>query len=306
MIYCKELNKEFESKSDLFKALVENESFIIDAKKSQVYKSFEKGLQVVSDQKTIEKAFNDSEKGIKFDSDYYYFLLGTLTGINGSIRQFFTSNGFTFINGNTITTGKIRSQNENSYFDLDNDEVHFGDAEKYIEWKNSLLKIKGSLAVSPSGVESVIGVFRGTYAINTLYYNGDTVTYGGSTWRYINATAAQNVTPMEGTNWTNISAKGEIGPQGVAGAAGENGVIFYTWIKYANDASGTGISNDPTGKLYIGFAYNKTTATESNNPADYIWSLIKGEQGNTGATGATGPAGDSITGPDCHSIFADC
>ena len=77
MIYCKELNKEFESKSDLFKALVENESFIIDAKKSQVYKSFEKGLQVVSDQKTIEKAFNDSEKGIKFDSDYYYFVVNS-------------------------------------------------------------------------------------------------------------------------------------------------------------------------------------------------------------------------------------
>ena len=77
MIYCKELNKEFESKSDLFKALVKNESFIIDAKKSQVYKSFEKGLQVVSDQKTIEKAFNDSEKGIKFDSDYYYFVVNS-------------------------------------------------------------------------------------------------------------------------------------------------------------------------------------------------------------------------------------
>ena len=77
MIYCKELNKEFESKSDLFKALVENESFIIDAKKSQVYKSFEKGLQVVSDQKTIEKAFKDSEKGIKFDSDYYYFVVNS-------------------------------------------------------------------------------------------------------------------------------------------------------------------------------------------------------------------------------------
>lgn len=77
MIYCKELNKEFESKADLFKALVENESFIIDAKKSQVYKSFEKGLQVVSDQKTIEKAFNDAEKGIKFDSDYYYFVVNS-------------------------------------------------------------------------------------------------------------------------------------------------------------------------------------------------------------------------------------
>jgi hypothetical protein len=77
MIYCKELNKEFENKADLFKALAENENFIIDAKKSQVYKAFEKGLQVVSDQKTIEKAFDSAEKGIKFDSDYYYFVVNS-------------------------------------------------------------------------------------------------------------------------------------------------------------------------------------------------------------------------------------
>ena len=76
-IYCKELDKEFNSKEDLFKALAENETFIHDAKKSQVYKSFEKGLQVVTDQKQIEKAFDATEKGIKFDSDYYYFVVNS-------------------------------------------------------------------------------------------------------------------------------------------------------------------------------------------------------------------------------------
>ena len=76
-IFSKELNKEFNSKDELFKALADNESLIIDAKKSEIYKSFEKGLQVVTDQKQIEKAFNDSEKGIKFDSDYYYFVVNS-------------------------------------------------------------------------------------------------------------------------------------------------------------------------------------------------------------------------------------
>lgn len=76
-IYCKELDKNFNSKEDLFKALAENETFIHDAKKSQVYKSFEKGLQVVTDQKQIEKAFDATEKGIKFDSDYYYFVVNS-------------------------------------------------------------------------------------------------------------------------------------------------------------------------------------------------------------------------------------
>ena len=76
-IYCKELDKEFKSKEELFKALAENETFIHDAKKSQVYKSFEKGLQVITDQKQIEKAFDATEKGIKFDSDYYYFVVNS-------------------------------------------------------------------------------------------------------------------------------------------------------------------------------------------------------------------------------------
>ena len=76
-IYCKELYKEFNSKEDLFKSLAENETFIHDAKKSQVYKSFEKGLQVITDQKQIEKAFDSTEKGIKFDSDYYYFVVNS-------------------------------------------------------------------------------------------------------------------------------------------------------------------------------------------------------------------------------------
>lgn len=76
-IYCKELDREFNSKEELFKALAENETFIHDAKKSQVYKSFEKGLQVVTDQKQIEKAFDATEKGIKFDSDYHYFVVNS-------------------------------------------------------------------------------------------------------------------------------------------------------------------------------------------------------------------------------------
>ncbi len=70
-----------------------------------------------------------------------------------------------------------------------------------------------------------------------------------------------------------------------------DGVTHYTWIRYADDDSGNGISNDPTGKKYIGFAYNKTTATESNTPSDYTWSRIQGEKGDTGVKGETGADG---------------
>lgn len=77
MIYCKELDKNFDNKEDLFKALVENEKFIHDAKKSQVYKSIDKGLEIITDQKEIEKSFNSTEKAINFDSDYYYFVVNS-------------------------------------------------------------------------------------------------------------------------------------------------------------------------------------------------------------------------------------
>ena len=85
----------------------------------------------------------------------------------------------------------------------------------------------------------------------------------------------------DGTNGIN-------GTDGVPGTPGKDGKTYYTWIRYADDAQGNGISNDPTGKAYIGLAYNKETAVESNNPSDYKWSDIKGEPGVPGAVGADG------------------
>ena len=78
------------------------------------------------------------------------------------------------------------------------------------------------------------------------------------------------------------------GTDGVPGTPGKDGKTYYTWIRYADDDQGNGISNDPTGKAYIGLAYNKETAVESDNPSDYKWSDIKGEPGVPGAVGADG------------------
>lgn len=80
------------------------------------------------------------------------------------------------------------------------------------------------------------------------------------------------------------------GPQGVQGVKGTDGKTYYTWIKYA-DSPTSGMSDSPTGKLYLGVAYNKSTPTESTNYSDYSWSLIKGDKGDRGATGATGSQG---------------
>lgn len=121
------------------------------------------------------------------------------------------------------------------------------------------------------------------------YYNR--VSHNGALWLCVddNGTTTE---PSEGNPaWLKQVAEGAdgaTGPQGVPGTPGKDGVTYYTWIRYADNAQGGGISNNPTGKAYIGFAYNKTSAVESNTPSDYTWSEIKGEQGVPGAPGADG------------------
>ena len=90
--------------------------------------------------------------------------------------------------------------------------------------------------------------------------------------------------PALWAKWGEKGEPGKDGPQGVPGPAGQDGKTLYTWIRYAEDANGTGISNSPDGKSYIGLAYNKETASESNNPSDYTWSKItnKDVDANTG------------------------
>ena len=85
-------------------------------------------------------------------------------------------------------------------------------------------------------------------------------------------------------------ATDDIAPGEWAAAArlAADGVTTYTWVKYGNTAAGGGFSDSPVGMTYIGLAYNKATAVESDNPADYAWSLIKGGDGAKGEAGADG------------------
>lgn len=113
--------------------------------------------------------------------------------------------------------------------------------------------------------------------------------------------AYNKTTPVESENYEDYQWSLITG-EGVPGAPGEDGKTLYTWVKYADDASGNGLSDAPDGKDYIGFAYNKETATESDDPADYSWSLIRGpqgEQGPPGLDGLQGPQGEQgIPGKD--------
>ncbi|MFD2628779.1 phage tail spike protein [Oceanobacillus kapialis] len=81
---------------------------------------------------------------------------------------------------------------------------------------------------------------------------------------------------------------GQPGEQGVPGPPGEDGKTLYTWVKYADDEMGNGMSDSPVGKEYMGIAYNKSSPTKGTNPNDYTWAETKGKQGVPGEPGADG------------------
>lgn len=68
---------------------------------------------------------------------------------------------------------------------------------------------------------------------------------------------------------------------------------LYTWIAYADDAQGNGISLDPEGKPYLGTAVNQTEeVADISNPSVFAWSKVQGPKGETGETGAQGAQGE--------------
>ena len=147
---------------------------------------------------------------------------------------------------------------------------------------------------NPSG-KKYLGIAYGKSSPN------ESSNYSDYAWSLIQG--AQGIQGPKGDKGATGStgAVGPRGAQGIQGPPGQNGQPTYTWIKYADNASGSGLTDNPNGKQYLGIAYNKSTATMSNNPADYRWSKfigpqgIQGPQGARGATGPTGPKG--ATGP---------
>jgi hypothetical protein len=113
-----------------------------------------------------------------------------------------------------------------------------------------------------------------------------------------------------GTDWVSLEGpQGQQGPPGLDGAEGDQGLPgppgtpSYTHVAYANQdvSPWTGFStSDGANKLYIGMFVNSTEA-DSQNPADYRWTLIKGADGTQGTPGAPGADGQT---PYLHVAYA--
>ena len=56
----------------------------------------------------------------------------------------------------------------------------------------------------------------------------------------------------------------------------------YTWVKYANNESGSGITDNGAGKPYLGVSVHRTESSKSSSPSDYVWLPIFEASTNAG------------------------
>ena len=96
--------------------------------------------------------------------------------------------------------------------------------------------------------------------------------------------------------------QGEKGEQGIQGTPGADGKSSYFHLKYANDSKGSGMNE--TGGDYIG-TYVDNNPTDSNNPGDYTWMLVKGAQGEKGENGIPGVDGANGQTSYLHLAYAN-
>lgn len=181
------------------------------------------------------------------------------------------------------------AQNNKAFFAGFNSDPTSGDTQTSIDYAWSL-DATGNCRPYLSGVAAGSS---STYAANDTFqivYDGTTVTWirNGAIAHTLQVDAGQMLwfdTSFRdlGASITNIT----FGPAGISAAPS------YTWIAYADNASGTlnFTTGTPGSRTYIGIANNKPTASEGTNPADYTWSRYVGADGSDGAPGATGPTG---------------
>lgn len=190
-------------------ALTTNTAYYIYARCSKVISSTNTGTGVL----LLDTAQHKAE-----ETSYYYFLIGVLNSAVDSVRAISLTYGATTINGAFITTGRIQSQDENNWLDLDGGQFRVGDSSTHeLSWNknaNGKLILKGGFVQNDGGDEDVIGLYRGVYNGSYTYYHGDEVTYSSgnvtSTYRRIGTGATQGIAPTNTTYWQ-VLARGTRG-----------------------------------------------------------------------------------------------
>ncbi len=105
---CKELNKSFDSKDEMFCALKSNKKDLIDVKRSEIFKSYDKGSSVPVLGLDIKSA-NETVKGLFSDKNYYYVVVNTTKVLD--------SHGDVHVNG--IWNKTVKEQQGKNYLVTD-------------------------------------------------------------------------------------------------------------------------------------------------------------------------------------------
>ena len=205
------------------------------------------------------------------DPNNYYFQVGIIGTLHSddNFRDFVSTYGFTRINGNTITTGKIVTSDGECYLDLDGNKFRIGDATSSIDWNvtaKNQLTLRNVRLLSDSGDLSDLGVYRGVWNAQYIYYKGDEVSYtsNGSTctYRYINPIPSKGNLPIDSAFWS-VVAKGQDGADGSDGAYFE-----YRYAKNSSNTTPPALSNtavNPSGW---------DTVMPALNTLEYLWCTV--------------------------------
>ena len=205
------------------------------------------------------------------DPNNYYFQVGVIgsLGVGDRFRDFTTTYGFTRINGNTITTGRIVTSDGESYLDLEGNKFRIGNSNSSLAWNvdgTGKLVLRGTMVQAGNGDLEKIGVWCGAFDPDRWYCLGDEVSYTvygqTATFRYRYSTKTKGHLPTDTTYW-------EVTGSGVPG---ENGYSQAMVRLYKREASKPSIDWSST--------LTYTFATDTLSPIPSGWS--RGVPANNG------------------------
>lgn len=203
----------------------------------------------------IEVKVNVSVKNV----DVMYYLSTSATSLNGGS---WSTDAPQWVNGKYIWSKTVTTYTNGSTTETDPVCITGAKGEDGVPGKDGI-----------NGTTTYTWIRYANDSIGTDISNDPTdKTYIGIATNKTTATESNN--PSDYT-WSEIKGK-----DGIPGTNGKDGITYYTWIKYSDNADGTELYDIPNNNTkYIGIATNKTAATESTNKTDYTWSLFKGTDG---------------------------
>ncbi len=206
---------------------------------------------------------------------YWVFNLGQLSQVNSKgYRIFDPTKGVTYIVGDMIRTGIIQDLSGQNYINLTNGTFNFGTPQFGIDFGITVpgrATNRGGFFQSGSGIIAPLPVYRGTYNSAVTYWPGETVSYAGGSWVYINDVPDAGHTPADDAYWDVFATKGGAGDPGANGNYTE--FIFQKNGSTTVAPALTQTDTNPSGWSVV---------QPSTSTGEYLWMSSALKSGTTG------------------------